>query len=228
MTALIGRALPSVYVVSEAEWGASHVYEMFQQAGFKRFTPMSKTERPDLTCFLGGEDVSPKLYGEEQLKGTHINERRDRREIDTFEWAKGMPKVGICRGGQLLNVLSGGAMWQHVDNHTGTHLALDLTDHEYYEVTSTHHQMMIGGPNSDILVVAWEASKRLSAKQREQPSYDTEVLFYKTTNSLCFQPHPEYKPGDTRDLFFRHIHMRWEMGTHTPFNQRDNGKEDLC
>lgn len=108
-----------------------------------------------MLVFMGGADVSPWLYGEEILQGTNTNLPRDRNDLMAWNLGRNKFKVGICRGAQFLNIMSGGRMWQHVDGHTRDHLVcryvFDTNDHKVcrdmkqYKVTSTHHQMMIPG-----------------------------------------------------------------------------------
>lgn len=71
-----------------------------------------------LSGFLltGGIDFAPELYG----GGHHplielIDAERDRFEIATINHARAgdIPLLGICRGMQLMNVLSGGDIFQH-------------------------------------------------------------------------------------------------------------------
>lgn len=201
--------------------GAAQTMDMFKGAGFSAFKQTFKNDRPDLVVFLGGEDIDPALYGEPRLTQTRsINPRRDAMEKGKFELYKGIPKVGICRGGQMLNVLSGGSMFQHVDNHTNSHGVVDLLTEDYMEVTSTHHQMMVPGEGAEVLAIAWEATQRLSGTKREQPDFDTEAVWYEKTNSLCFQPHPEYQDNDCRDLFFSYIKYFWDMGQYTSKEQK--------
>lgn len=174
-----------------------------------------ETLNPHLVVFTGGEDITPRLYGERALAMTHYNERRDAREEEFYKRFLKVPKVGICRGGQFLNVMSGGSMWQHVDNHGRRHEIIDLISKEAIkEVVSTHHQMMIPGPRGEVIAIASEATEFISAKhERPKPEFDTEVVFYNSTNSLCFQPHPEYGIGPTRDYFFSLLNYFWEYDT---------------
>jgi gamma-glutamyl-gamma-aminobutyrate hydrolase PuuD len=85
-------------------------------------------EAPDIVCFTGGADIDPKLYKQTKLPYTvGVDKDRDIREKAIFQRYPQALKVGICRGAQLLNVLSGGNMYQHVDNHTNrSHPCLDL------------------------------------------------------------------------------------------------------
>ena len=112
--------------------------------------------KPDLMVFTGGEDVNPALYGEKPHVSTRFNEKRDRFERQVWTDYKDIPKIGICRGGQFLNVMNGGEMWQDVDKHgvSAGHDMANLVDlggtkfHRDYvlNVTSTHHQMMVPAP----------------------------------------------------------------------------------
>ena len=188
---------------------------MFKQQGWDLAT---SKEEPDLVCFTGGEDVNPKLYNEEEHYSSYVNEERDALEQKVFEKYERYPKVGICRGGQLLNVLSGGEMWQNVNKHglAGTHTMVDLITGEMIEVTSTHHQMMIPHKDCEVLAIAWEANKFEAGHpntNRESPPHDTEVVWYRSTNSLCFQPHPEYDyaPEDCTNYFFGLIQTFWNL-----------------
>ena len=76
----------------------------------------------DLTCdglvLCGGSDINPSYYGEEINGSRDIDTERDKREVEItvkfLETEK--PILGICRGHQLLNVLLGGALTQHLSN----------------------------------------------------------------------------------------------------------------
>lgn len=183
--------MKKVYVV-----GGGFAYErMFKQAGFELSHSMQEA---DLLCFTGGADVSPELYGEENV-GSYCSPERDKYEEKVFDWAYAhdIPMVGICRGGQFLNVMNGGKMWQDVDNHaiSGTHKAMCKYWGEIM-VSSTHHQMMRPGDGGEVLVSADLASYKMNANVAKYRcdgnfGYDVEVVYYKDTKSLCYQPHPE-------------------------------------
>lgn len=187
---------------------------MFRKAGW---VLAANNEDPDLVCFTGGEDVSPKYYNELPHASTYCDPNRDKTEKLVFEKYEIHPKVGICRGGQFLNVMSGGSMWQHVNKHgiNGSHDMTDLLSKKIIPVTSTHHQMMIAGGDGEVLGIAYESTRYEAGPgvKRANPEFDTEVVWYRSTNSLCVQGHPEYGHAEQEfvDYFFGLIGMFWGL-----------------
>lgn len=165
----------------------------------------------DLLCFIGGADVDPKLYNEPALKESYVSPLSDARDeavwqMNAARGGKALPMVGICRGGQFLNVMNGGSMWQDVDNHGRDHELIDLLITKTpVVVTSTHHQMMIPADDGEEIAIAYRAKHFLSGIPRRKPRHDTEAVWYEKTRSLCFQPHPEYNNLACRQLFFDYI-----------------------
>lgn len=163
------------------------------------YTEVDSVEKADLVCFTGGEDVTPALYGQKAHRSTYSNQHRDDREGVIFRRALelSIPMVGICRGAQFLNVMSGGAMYQDVSEHTTPHMLTDRFTRDEILVTSTHHQMMKPSKDAHILATAKLGGWREHYDEREvlvhEPVSETdyEVVFYRKTNCLCFQPHPE-------------------------------------
>lgn len=162
----------------------------------------------DLIQFTGGADVSPFIYGEARHPTTHADYNRDIKEAGIFAIALrlGIPMAGICRGAQFLNAMSGGSMWQDVDNHAiyGTHEAKDLFTGKSIQVTSTHHQMMRNGDYGEVLCTALESTIRHSGSYTNKGVHeDLEAIWYPNTKCLCFQPHPEFDGADsTREYYF--------------------------
>lgn len=79
-------------------------------------------ERLDGLVLTGGADVDPEHYNrepEDELGA--IEPERDRWEIELFAAAraKGIPVLAICRGLQLVNVIYGGTLRQHVELSEG-------------------------------------------------------------------------------------------------------------
>jgi len=191
------------------------VRQMFMKRGW---SVVENDGDADLIVFTGGSDVDPSYYGEAKHPATRSDPSRDAREATVYNREKGGPAfAGICRGGQFLNVMNGGKMWQHVTEHaTGRlHPATCLLTDKDVIVTSTHHQMMIPGPDATLLLVADICQSKQGADKQEvgNQSPDVEALFYPATRSLCFQPHPEYVgiAHECQCLFFEYIEKLMEI-----------------
>lgn len=199
--------MPKVFIVGND----MSITRMYQANGWEL---VPNPEYAEYIQFTGGADVSPMLYGEQKHPRTFNDPRRDDQEAEYFcRWVDSRKLLGICRGGQFLNVMCGGAMHQDVNNHAigGTHVAEVVDTGELVQVTSTHHQMMV--PNLDydgrVLVTANLATYKENGKCYDMVDvmspYDTEVVLY--DNVLCFQPHPEYvdPEHECQRLFFNLI-----------------------
>jgi len=153
----------------------------------------------DLYQFTGGEDVTPELYN---CLNTHSynNLNRDLIEAGYFTVGRRLnkPMVGVCRGGQFLNVMCGGAMLQHVSGHTSSHPIKTTGGTHEIMATSTHHQMMI--PSNRAKLLAW--ANIVHPRDDSDMDNDPEVLFYEQERCLCFQPHPEYRKFKELEEYF--------------------------
>jgi putative glutamine amidotransferase len=77
----------------------------------------------DAIVFSGGADVDPARYGAEAHPETDAPQtRRDGGEMALLEAAleRDMPTLAICRGFQLLNVVRGGDLVQHLPEKLGS------------------------------------------------------------------------------------------------------------
>ncbi|MDO4325757.1 MAG: gamma-glutamyl-gamma-aminobutyrate hydrolase family protein [bacterium] len=84
---------------------------------------MELVEKMDGFLFTGGQDVSPKLYGEEKLPQCgECSIERDRMEKNLLEAVldADKPVLGICRGIQFINAALGGTLYQDLPSqHPG-------------------------------------------------------------------------------------------------------------
>jgi len=74
-------------------------------------------ERIDGIVFTGGGDISPLIYGSDPIKGLkEVTTFRDEFELMIYRKAEvlDMPMLGICRGVQVMNVASGGTLYQDI------------------------------------------------------------------------------------------------------------------
>jgi putative glutamine amidotransferase len=79
----------------------------------------------DAIMFTGGSDIDPALYGESPHPTSYVKPERDAAELMLMRAAidADLPILGICRGMQLMTVVYGGRLHQHLpdvlghDNH---------------------------------------------------------------------------------------------------------------
>lgn len=168
---------------------------MFKTYGYE---VVNTVDEADVVCFIGGADVSPALYLEKNV-ASHCNAERDIESVGLYNRAKylGLVCAGICRGGQFLNVMNGGRMEQHIGGHAGRDHVVNIVSGESFPeyvgqsflATSTHHQGILPTEDADLIAVA--------------PDGNVEVVIYRDSGDLCFQPHPEYSGADAcRGMFF--------------------------
>ena len=113
----------------------------------------------DGLILAGGSDIDPASYGAQPHPETRGSwPERDRFEIGlgTRALERDMPVLGICRGMEMLNVIQGGTLNQHLGLELHRHTPGAFTDHrvrlesgslaervvgaELTEVKSAHHQ----------------------------------------------------------------------------------------
>ncbi len=79
-------------------------------------------DRLDAVVFAGGADLDPGLYGEEpHAQTTGLRPERDAAEVPLMKAAleRDVPLLGICRGMQVLSVVRGGSLVQHLPDVVG-------------------------------------------------------------------------------------------------------------
>jgi gamma-glutamyl-gamma-aminobutyrate hydrolase PuuD len=204
--------------------GYAQVVSLFCGMGAKRAPTYLDAE---LVVFLGGTDVSPRLYNEKPVEEVrHVDVERDAREQTVFNAckAKGIAMFGICRGAQFLHVMNGGSLWQHTDNHAGEHLIYDIDEDVLVTASSTHHQMMKF--NDDMVLLAVTDEPVASFVKNEEKIVDVadahvievEACYYDVTKCLCIQGHPEWGPAPFTSWAFHKLHelmvCGWDVYDH--------------
>jgi gamma-glutamyl-gamma-aminobutyrate hydrolase PuuD len=185
---------------------------IFEFLNIDDYLKSSVNTTPYLILFTGGEDVSTSFYGESRGKYTdRPNEIRDKNESLLFEGYRftKIPKLGICRGGQLLCIKNGGKLIQHVEGHNQDHVTsfnLDIENinsHSLnYPTPSDHHQMMYpyNLKKNQYKILGWSRKYMSNIylngnnEQYDLPDifFEPEVIYFPKTNSLSIQYHPEY------------------------------------
>ena len=93
--------------------------------GLPVFIPLSLSETDlrdlfeqlDGILLPGGGDIDPVEYGGTDIeKCREINKARDFVELTLARWAiaENKPVLGICRGFQVLNIVTGGTLWEDI------------------------------------------------------------------------------------------------------------------
>lgn len=154
----------------------------------------------------GNFDISPTLYGEESFhETTTLKESRTK-----FEWGitlkaiqKQLPILGICGGMQLVNVIFGGNLIQHIPDTIDDHIEHEakpydatshsisikensklyaLSDHKNSNrVNSSHHQA-VGKVGNNMKISATASDGVIEAIESSDESY-----------MIGVQWHPEYQ-----------------------------------
>lgn len=169
--------------------------------GLASCTKASSMDDADLVVFTGGPDVDPCYYGEVPLRDYHWgDEERDAADIGAYLHCleQGIPMTGICRGAQFLAVMNGAKLWQHIEEHNGSHAMWDTHGcQRLLNVSSVHHQaVMQGAEGMEIIgmdprsVGRWTADKE--GEPISQPGSIVEAYFFRDTCCLGVQGHPEY------------------------------------
>ena len=176
------------------------------------FTYTRNIKEANSLWFTGGADIPPSLYGQRNV-ASHGSPWHDESDLEAWEYfqnnrAQFTMLLGACRGGQLLNALSGGSMWQDVNNHTyGRHEVTDIRTGKKYTTNSIHHQMMRPSADAEIIAVAGNLSTKFTddtgtyTRDQLEGQLDIEACWYPNTRSVCIQSHPEWDAKGTRDLF---------------------------
>ncbi len=123
---LIGLSLsrPSEGALRGFHGTPRHYAEAVQQTGgtpvLLPLLPELATEyagRVDAVLLTGGVDLHPRHYGQTPIRGLgEVDEERDAFEVTLYRAARslGKPVFGICRGMQVMNVMEGGTLHQHL------------------------------------------------------------------------------------------------------------------
>lgn len=162
--------------------------------------------------FTGGEDISPILYRQKPIhKWCPVKPT----ERDLFELAVIMafphsPKIGICRGAQMLWVAVGdGRLVQHVDGHVLEDHLTKATKHATSEefpslllTNSDHHQALVNENTAQ----SWRLYYHTDvATKSERISTIEMAVIIKPTTCVLTQGHPEYPGAPTlyKEVFSR-------------------------
>jgi putative glutamine amidotransferase len=89
----------------------------------------------DAIMFTGGSDVDPALYGEPAHPTAYVRPERDAAETLLMRAAidADLPVLGVCRGMQVMTVVNGGTLHQHLPDVLGHDTHRPLTGPKFGE-----------------------------------------------------------------------------------------------
>lgn len=166
---------------------------------------------------LGGADVSPNLYNEENIKSRDINLTRDKFELGFLQyWIKNSQGFlyGICRGHQLIAVALGYKLFQHIDTHgdgeweshkiifqnTQSNVFKKIFNAKlpFINVNSFHHQAVQYSKQNQEIEIAAVA-----------PDGIVESLVSKDGRIFTTQFHPEFMDNYASGKFFNYLNQKF-------------------
>ena len=153
----------------------------------------------DGIIFSGGGDLDPETYGADaHPETTEINPERDSAELALLQaaLARDMPVLAVCRGSQVLNVVRGGDLVQHLPEIVGhdrhRHTEPVMADHEVAveaesklgsilgdraPVKSSHHQGF-GKLGEGLREAAWAEDGTIEAVEDPTHRFAVGVLWH--------------------------------------------------
>jgi putative glutamine amidotransferase len=213
------EGLPLIGITSYAQparWGAWELpaalvplfyVESVERAGGRALIVPPSTEAIDETLdvldgvvFSGGIDIDPDRYGADRHPATDpAQAHRDEGELALLRAAldRDLPTLAICRGFQLLNVLRGGDLIQHlpervgheghretpgvfsehpVEVKAGTRLA-SIIGERHEGVKSSHHQG-VGAIGEGLVETAWAEDGALEGLEDPSKRFAVGVLWH--------------------------------------------------
>jgi putative glutamine amidotransferase len=199
-------SLPTYYLESLGRAGAVGAVLLPKAASDDAATDVLR--RFDGLVLTGGEDLDPSLYGEEPVPETYGYDAA----IDSWEGALyraaldlGLPVLAICRGHQLLNVLHGGTLDQHITGREdkvphgiplggggsdvemavepGSRLARALGG-DLAPVVRCHHHQAVGRVGDGLRVVARSSDGTAEALEPEGDAWVVSVQWHPEDSAM--------------------------------------------
>jgi gamma-glutamyl-gamma-aminobutyrate hydrolase PuuD len=150
----------------------------------------------DGLVFSGGNDLEPEGYGAEAHPETNgTNPARDRGELALLTAAleRELPVLAICRGFEVLNVVRGGDLVQHLPDAVGheEHRSVvgEFSEHpvrvdpssrigEVRGAVKSHHHQGVGRVGEGLREVAWAEDGTVEALEDPEKDFVVGVLWH--------------------------------------------------
>lgn len=134
---------------------------------------------------IGGDDVNPKLYNEENYASHCVEEEIDELDLKVINYAvkNNKPLFGICRGLQIINVYFGGTLKQDILNHKeGEHKIILIEEFSNFpstEIVNTFHHQSIKKLGDELKPLYYSVDGEI------------ELVYHKKLPIIATQFHPE-------------------------------------
>ena len=153
----------------------------------------------DGLVFSGGADLDPASYGADPHPQTNgIRPERDRAELALMEaaLARDMPILAVCRGLEIMNVLRGGDLVQHLPEVVGDekhkHTPGVFADHEVSVAgesrlarvlgerapVKSHHHQGVGRVGDGLVETAWAEDGTVEGLEDPEQRFALGVLWH--------------------------------------------------
>lgn len=171
-------------------------------------------EKIDGLIIVGGLDIDPRLYGETPRTRTTVAFRK-RTDFETWLYRAGeqrkLPIFGICYGMQLINVLEGGTLYQHIYPRRGiprvNHAGRGDGTHRVRVIPGTRLSRLLGISRATIATEHHQAVRDLAPGWIPTAIADDGIIEAiekpEAPQILAVQWHPERTPSSaaTKRLF---------------------------
>ena len=199
----------------------------------KEFAPFA-LEGMDGLIISGGSDIDPSMYKRDPKGAADTILEMDESDLELMKEAKkhNIPTLGICRGMQMLNVMCGGTLKQHISNVYKQHPSVPKSRYlrrqyrhmvtadrdswgfkahgERFETNSIHHQA-IGKLGKGLKVVARADDGIIESVEYKSKTEDW--------TAVGVQWHPEQLPN-SQDFFSAWLNTVMEIKESSPPQRR--------
>ena len=192
-SALRYRGIVAAHTLFESIWRAGgEPILLFPTSGFESDDWRSRLAGVAGVLFPGGGDLAPATYGE-LVESEHlyeIDQIQDEQDLSLARYvlANQVPFLAICRGMHVINVASGGTLYQHIE---------PMHRHHLHEVTFEREWRRFGLEVAQITASCYhhQAIKDLGAKltivARASDGIAEALILESSPQGVCVQWHPE-------------------------------------
>lgn len=139
---------------------------------------------------IGGDDINPKYYNEENYASHIVEEAIDELDLRVIDYAvkHNKPLLGICRGLQIINVYFNGSLKQHILNHQNdvhkVMLVKEFLEFPSVEIVNTFHHQSIKKIGDNLRPIYYS------------PDGEIELIVHSKLPIVATQFHPEKHPDN--------------------------------